>query len=308
MNNIKKTISLVLAVIIAASVLAVAAVSVSAASLKKPTGVKAANYEKSIKISWKKVKGAKKYKIYRNKKAIKTTDKTNYKDFSVNSGKKYTYKIKAVNGKKTSKASKSVTITRMNYTFIKTAVNENGTITLTWNKRAGANQYKLYRKTSGNYSLIKKTTAFSYSDKNVVSGTKYTYKIVCYNTKTKSKSQDCTAKTITYLSKVTGVYARENTDGKSISLKWDSVKGAASYDIYRIKACESSYKKLASTSSTKYTDTKLITNPTAYMYKIIAVKTVLLQQTAIFALRLSCPRETGLTHTTLTITTTSTLP
>lgn len=272
MKKSTKIISTALAALTVASTMAVAATSVSAASLKKPTKVKAANLEKSIKITWAKVKGAKKYKVYRGNKVVKTTAKASFKDLSVVAGKKYTYKVKAVNGKKTSKASKAVTITRMNYTIIKTVTNNDGSVSLTWTKRSGANQYKLYRKTSGKYSLLKKVTATSYTDKSVVSDTKYTYKVVCYNTKTKTKSQDSTPKAITYLDKVTGVYARESVDAKSVAVKWNAVKGAASYNVYRIKAGDSAYTKLASTTSTSYTDTKVSGNPTAYMYKIDAVK------------------------------------
>lgn len=272
MKKITKIISTALAALTVVSTMSVAAVSVSAATLKKPTSVKAVNGEKSIKVSWKKVKGATKYKVFRGKKAIKTTKATSIKDFSIKSGKAYSYKVKAYKGKKASKASKTVKITRMNYTLIKNVNNGEGQVTLNWTKRTGANQYKLYRKTTGSYSLLKNTTAVSYTDKNVVSGTKYTYKIVCYNTKTKTKSQDCTAKSITYLDKVTGVFAQEATDTKSVAVKWDAVKGAASYTVYRLKAGDAAYTKLATSTSTSYKDTQLSVNPTAYMYKIVAVK------------------------------------
>lgn len=272
MKKLTRIISVSLAALTVASTMAIASVAVSAASLKKPTNVKTANGEKTITVSWKKVKGAKKYKVYKGKKLIRTTAKTSIKDTSVYSGKKYTYKVKAVNGKKVSKASKSVTITRINYTIIKTVKNGDGSVTLTWAKRKGANQYKVYRKTSGSYTLLKKVTNDSYTDKNVVSGTKYKYMVVCYNTTTKTKSMNCTARSITYLDKVTGVYARENTDGKSIGVKWNAVSGASSYTVYRRKAAEDSYTKLATTTSTAYKDTKLSNNPTAYMYNIVAVK------------------------------------
>lgn len=272
MKKLAKIAGILLAVLTVVSTMAIAFVTVSAASLKKPADVKAVNGEKTITVSWKKVKGAKNYKVYKGKKLIRTTAKTSIKDTSVYSGKKYTYKVKAVNGKKTSKASKPVTITRINYTIIKTVTNGDGSVTVTWAKRKGANQYKVYRKTSGSYTLLKKVTNDSYTDKNVVSGTKYKYMVVCYNTTTKTKSMNCTARSITYLDKVTGVYARENTDGKSIGVKWNAVSGASSYTVYRRKAAEDSYTKLATTTSTAYKDTKLSNNPTAYMYNIVAVK------------------------------------
>ncbi len=252
--------------------MAVCAVSSSAATLKKPTKVKAVNGEKTIQVTWAKVKGAKKYKVYRNKKVVKTTTKTSFKDFSIFAGKAYTYKVKAYKGKTASKASKSVKVTRINYSIIKNISNGDKKVTLNWTKRTGANQYRVYRKTTGSYVKVNTSTGLSYVDTKVTSGTKYSYKILCYNTKTKTASMFSTAASTTYLDKVTGVFARENTDGKSISVKWNATKGAASYDVYRIKAAEETYTKIASTSSTSYTDSKLSNNPTAYMYRIVAVK------------------------------------
>ncbi len=272
MKKSTKIISTALAALTVASTMAVGAVSVSAATVKKPTGVKAANTEKGIKISWKKVKGAKKYKLIRGKKVIKTTKKTSVKDLSVEAGKKYTYKVKAVKGKKTSKASKAVKITRMNYVVIKNINNGDKKVTLNWTKRSGANQYKVYRKTTGSYKKIATVKSTSYTDKSVVSGTKYTYKIRCYNTSTKSSSLYSTAKSTTYLDGVANVTARENTDATCMNVKWDAVKGASSYDVYRYKLGYDGYVKLASTSSTSYTDTKVSKNPTAYQYIVVAAK------------------------------------
>lgn len=271
MKNIKKIISIAL-MACTVSLMVAADISVSAASLKKPTNLQLENCDKSVKVSWNKVTGAKKYTVYRGNKAIKTTSKTSYKDYSVTAGKKYTYKIKAVNGYKTSKFSLSASITRMSNTAFKSVTNGDGCVNLSWLKRSGANRYRIYRKTTGKYSFLKRVADTFYTDDTVVSGTKYTYKVVCYNTETKTTSKKSSTKSITYLDKVTDVFARENTDGKSIMIKWSPVNGAASYNIQRKKAGDSSYITLASTASTAYIDTQLVNNPTAYRYKITAVK------------------------------------
>ena len=136
MKYIKKIISIAL-MACTVSLMVAADISVSAASLKKPTNLQLENCDKSVKISWNKVTGAKKYTVYRGNKAIKTTSKTNYKDYSVTAGKKYTYKIKAVNGYKTSKFSLSASITRMNNTAFKSVTNGDGCVNLSWLKRSG---------------------------------------------------------------------------------------------------------------------------------------------------------------------------
>lgn len=272
MKITKKLISTALATVMVASTLAVGGFTASAAAaVKKPTKVKVANTEHTLKVTWKKVKGATKYKVYRGGKLVATTKKASYKDYSVKAGKKYTYKVKAVKGKKISKASAKVKATRVNRTVIKTIVNNPASVKLTWTKRAGATKYQVYRKTTGGYTRVKTVKATSFKDANVVSGTKYTYKIVCKNGSTETKSLASTTKSIVYLSKVTGVEARETKDTKSIEVKWNSVKGAKSYDVYRIKAGDTSYTKVANVATTSYTDKALGVNPTAYAYQIYAV-------------------------------------
>lgn len=271
MKITKKLISTALATVMVASTLAVGGFTASAAAaVKKPTGVKVTNTAHSLKVSWKKVKGATKYKVYRGSKVLKTTKKTSIKDFSVKAGKKYTYKVKAVKGKKVSKASKKVTATRVNSSSMKTIVNNPKSVKLTWTKRSGATKYEVYRKTTGSYKKIKTVKSTSYKDANVVSGTKYSYRIVGVS-KIGSKSVKSAVRNIVFLSKVTGVEARETKDTKTIEVKWNTVKGAKSYDVYRIKAGDTEYTKVANVATAAYTDKNLSVNPTAYAYQIYAV-------------------------------------
>ena len=81
----------------------------------KVAGVKAtATSASSIKITWKKAKNAKKYQVYRatskkgKYKKVKTTTKESFINKHLKSGKKYYYKVRAINGKKKGKFSKKV--------------------------------------------------------------------------------------------------------------------------------------------------------------------------------------------------------
>ncbi len=272
MKITKKLISTALATVMVASTLAVGGLTASAAAaVKKPTGVKVKNTQRALKVTWKKVKKATKYKVYRGSKVVKTTKKNSFKDYTVKAGKKYTYKVKAVKGKKVSKASKKVASTKINYPVIKTIANSSKSVKLTWTKKSGATKYQVYRKTKGSYKKVKVVKSTSYKDTNVVSGTKYSYKIVGKNEKTGAKSIMSSPKSIVYLAKVAGVSAREAKDTKSIAVSWNTVKGAKSYSVYRMKAGDTSYTKVASVSAAAYTDQNLSVNPTAYAYKIYAV-------------------------------------
>lgn len=71
-------------------------------SIKAPKKVKAVRKKASVKITWKKVKGAYKYEVYRSNKKkgkykkIKTVKSKKYTDKTAKKGKKYYYKIKTV--------------------------------------------------------------------------------------------------------------------------------------------------------------------------------------------------------------------
>jgi fibronectin type 3 domain-containing protein len=56
----------------------------------------------------------------------------------------------------------------------------------------------------------------------------------------------------------------------SVTLKWGSVTGANSYNIYRATSKSGTYSKIASTTSTSYKNTSLTTGKT-YYYKVKAV-------------------------------------
>ncbi|MCD8381870.1 MAG: hypothetical protein LUC30_02980 [Clostridiales bacterium] len=70
---------------------------------------------------------------------------------------------------------------------------------------------------------------------------------------------------------VTGVTLTQGTDGKTPTLTWSAVSGAASYKIYR-KTGSGSWSVLSSNiSSTSYTDAKATTSGTTYSYYVTAV-------------------------------------
>ena len=106
---------MVLAVVVSYSVLPMN--QTFAASAKKPAKVKSLKVtamndpETSIRVSWKKAKNAKKYQVYRatkkkgKYKKVATVKKTTYVNKGLKDGKKYFYKVRAVNGKKKGKYS-----------------------------------------------------------------------------------------------------------------------------------------------------------------------------------------------------------
>ncbi len=97
-----------------------------------------------VKATWKKAKGAKKYNVYRGTKKVATVKGTSYTDKKAKtSGTKYTYKVKAVNGKSTSVFSNKKSTVYLAAPKVKVSVTGN-TATVSWNKVKGAASYNFY--------------------------------------------------------------------------------------------------------------------------------------------------------------------
>ncbi len=228
MKNYKKILSCLLSVmivlsagvVIPASVPAVSAKTKSAKTLKKPTKLKAkmlTDFEvmndgarNPVSLSWKKVKNAKKYEIYRAKlnykgkgkfKKLKAVKKNAYTDKTVKGGVYYKYKVRAVNGKKKSKFSAATSkIGSIYKPIIEAELNENCTaVKLGWTRCGGAIAYKLYKSTDKgkSYKLLKNSASFKkqegayyYEDTSVKQGGHYFYYVVAYNSVMKSKKSE----------------------------------------------------------------------------------------------------------------------
>ena len=147
---------------------------------------------KAIKISWKKVKNATGYRVYRkigkgSYKLLKNVKKGNITyiyDKKISTKYVYTYKVKAYRGKTVSKDSNRITVRYLKTPIIKSAIRSKTKVTLKWNKVKGATGYKIYRKTGkGKYKLIARITIgskVSFVDRKIKSAGTYTYRMVAY--------------------------------------------------------------------------------------------------------------------------------
>ena len=202
----KRLLSVCLSLCVMVSVFVSFDITASAKTNLKKTTVSASNISNGINVSWKKVSGAKSYKLYRkasgaNKYSVvkKTNNKTvKYLDKKVSAGKTYSYQIVAVKGKETSK-SKTKSITRLlapknvkvqsyvknNYYVDKSYIDIDSAklfvddpgepdnnvmgIKITWTRSKGANKYDIYRKiVGGKFEKIKTTgNTSSYVDEDI---------------------------------------------------------------------------------------------------------------------------------------------
>ena len=165
-----------------------------AAADKKPGKVTissavSADYN-AVKITWKKADYAKKYEVYRaassngTYKKVKTTTSRSYTDSGLTTGKKYYYKVRALNGtaKGAYSSVKSATPKLKAITSFKAEKSSLTSIKLTWGKVNGAQKYEIYRAVSknGTYKKIYTTQNTSYTNKNLATKNTYYYKVRAY--------------------------------------------------------------------------------------------------------------------------------
>jgi DNA/RNA endonuclease G (NUC1)/fibronectin type 3 domain-containing protein len=147
----------------------------------------------------------------------------------------------------------------------------NAHIALTWNSVGGATSYHVKRSTTSGsgYATIASPTSASFDDTSALNGTTYFYVITAVGPGGESaNSSEVSATPQGPAAAPTGVVA---TPGDTqISLSWNSVASATSYNVKRSTVSGSGYATVASPATNSQTDTGL-TNGTTYFYVITAV-------------------------------------
>ena len=127
-------------------------------------------------------------------------------------------------------------------------------VTIKWGKVTGAENYRVYYKTTGGWKKLTDTAKTSYTWTKAQSGMKYTFTVRCVTAdgKTTTSSYDKTGKSITYLA--TPKLSSVTNAATGVTIKWGKVTGAAKYRVYY--KTTGGWKKLVDTKSTSYTWTK----------------------------------------------------
>ena len=204
----KKFLPIAMAAVMSMSAVAVSAVSANAveplntpvqyaqvarASLATPKISKAESVYGGVKLTWNKVNGAAKYRVYyKGRKGwtrMVDTTSTSYIDKDVSSGRNYTYTVRCISadGKSFTSGydSKGTTVKYVAAPEISKLENVNGGVKITWNKVNGASKYRIYHKNSSDWFRVSDTTSNSIVDKSVGMGT-YTYTVRCISDDGKS--------------------------------------------------------------------------------------------------------------------------
>ena len=242
-------------------------------SLATPKISKAESINGGVKISWSKVKGAVKYRIYykgsKGWTRLADTTSTAYTDSKVSSGKTYTYTVRCINSSATKFTSgydsKGKSVKYISAPKITKAESVNGGVKISWNKSNGAEKYRAYYKGSKGWTRLADTTSTSYTDSKVSSGKTYTYTVRCINSSaTKFTSgYDSKGKSVKYIS-APKITKAESVNG-GVKISWNKSNGAEKYRAY-YKGSKG-WTRLADTTSTSYTDSKVSSGKT-YTYTV----------------------------------------
>ncbi|GAA1984750.1 hypothetical protein GCM10009838_53540 [Catenulispora subtropica] len=139
---------------------------------------------------------------------------------------------------------------------------------LSWNAVSGAASYNVYR--GGTKVNTAAVTATSFTDTGLAAGTSYSYTVAAVDGSGNVGSQSgavtaTTSGTPSQLPAPTGLSVT-GTTSSSVTLGWNAVSGAASYNVYR----GGTKVNGAPVTSASYTDTGL-TSGTSYSYTVAAV-------------------------------------
>mgnify|MGYP003290090741 CR=1 FL=1 len=175
--------------------------------IDEPTLKSIENSAYGVLIKWDKVTGAQKYNVYRKVsggeyKYIGATSNAYYTDKTAKSGTKYYYAIRAKRDDSVSSQSSSLSKYYLEDTTLNTPTSTSKGIGLRWSEVAGAEGYKVYRRTTnGSYKIIsteKGVSNLTYRDTTAKKGTKYYYKVKAYKSKTYSAYSNTKAITDKY--------------------------------------------------------------------------------------------------------------
>ncbi len=242
-------------------------------SLATPKISKAESVYGGVKLTWSKVKGAEKYRIYykgsKGWTRLADTTSTAYTDKAVSSGKNYTYTVRCISADAKRFTSgyngKGKSIKYVAAPEISKVESVNGGVKISWNKSNGAEKYRVYYKGSKGWTRLADTTSTAYTDKAVSSGKNYTYTVRCISADTKrfTSGYNGKGKSIKYVAapKISKTEATYN----SVKISWGKVNGAEKYRVY-VKNGKS-WKKLADTTSTTFND-KNVSAKKTYIYTV----------------------------------------
>lgn len=214
-------------------------------------------------IKWNKVNGAAKYRVFYktgNGSYVKLTDttSTSYTWSGAKAGTKYTFTVRCLSsdGKNCTSAynqGKEITVLSMPGISSIRAVNSGTQIN--WTKVAGAEKYKVFRKTgNGAWSIIGTTASTSFTDTNAAKGTEYVYTVRCVSKDGKIYTSGYSETGMKFTALATPKISSLSAASNGVKIGWNTVAKAEKYEVFR-KTGSGSWVALTTTNAISFLDT-----------------------------------------------------
>ena len=237
-------------------------------------------------LKWNTVTGAAKYEVYRarsmNGDYIKysTQTSTGYTNSAyLTSGSTYYYKVRALDANGTAGPWSDVVAVTCRLGLTAPSVtggnDSQGRPTLKWKAVSGAAKYEVYRARSkdGDYIKYSTVTGTSYTNISYIeNGNTYYYKVRALDADGTAGAWSSIV-SVTYKQTLSAPTVTGGNDSQGRpTLKWNTVTGAAKYEVYRARSLNGDYIKYSTVTGTSYTNTSYIENGNTYYYKVRALK------------------------------------
>lgn len=232
------------------------------------------NTNEGIELSWNRIKGVGKYRVFFRNSAgnwsgLGNTTSTSFTDTKVQSGRSETYTVRGISDSGdfiTPYNTTGWTTVYLGTPKITSARSVGNGVKISWNPVKGAYGYRVfYKNGKGGWSGMANVTSPSYVDKEVNSGSTYTYTVRCIDKNGSFTSgYDTTGVKGTYIAvpKITGLSSTEN----GVKISWSASKGAYGYRVF-YKNSKGSWSGLANVTSTSFTDSD-VKSGRSYTYTV----------------------------------------
>lgn len=214
----------------------------------------------SIKITWNKVNGAEKYRVYYKTgsgswKRIDSTASNSYTWTGAKPGTKYSFTVRCVNHDGSLSSNYDNVGKSVQYVAtpkITTVKNKSTGIKIDWNPVAGAEKYRIYYKTdSGSWTKIADTTSASYTWEGAADGVNYSFTVRCIGSDTKNFTSGYDKKGQSIIRMAQPNISKISAENSGVKITWSEVTGATAYRVYRKSG--SGWKLLKETTGTSCT-------------------------------------------------------
>ena len=221
----------------------------------------------SITLTWNKAQNALSYNIYQGEEMIANVSDTNYVAVNLKYNTEYCFTVTSVRNEQESENTEKVCIKTLDLPVstpdnLVAEATSTSSITLTWNKAQNALSYNIYN----NDILIANIQTTSYSINDLDYYTDYCYTISAVRNKSESKKSNVVcAKTLDLPILTPENLVAETTSTSSITLTWNMVQNALSYNIYQNE------KMIANVADTNYI-VEILDYNTEYCFTITSIR------------------------------------